>query len=230
MNIEKINSDIEMMNDAKGYKLGWRLLNTKIENITKNNGIFLITINPGTGKGNYLNYDFTLSNENGNSLLHENWKSQLQPQLIKMLRLIYGKITKEESFEQFVERILMGYYIPFRSNDVSSLYKDNDIISLCNSIWRQFIVESITKIKILLCIGKGDVYKPIKSLLSEIGYKCNDEKKYHTGWGETTVNITKYTYNNMEIKVAGFPHLGTFKIFSSVYCMENINRIVENLV
>jgi len=214
MNIEKIEKQIVDEYNSFKYTMGWRLLNTKVNNIKDNNGIFIITINPGTGKGTFSKNGHTLSNEDGNSLLHEKWVSPLQNQLSEMLKLIWERYCPKQDYSSFVESIMQGYFIPFRSRSIKDLEKNSDTMNICIDIWREIILCNLDTMRMVNCIGKKIPYKNICNIIENInGVVIIERKPYKTGWGNIMVEITKYKISNRIISVVGYPHLSQFKLF-----------------
>ncbi|HQO03493.1 MAG TPA: hypothetical protein PLI62_14620 [Spirochaetota bacterium] len=234
MDLNEIVYKIESLYNTRNFSHSWRLLNTKKEIVQKNNGIFIITLNPGTGKGRYKMHDYTLANEHGNSLLHEKWASPLQNQLKLMLKQIHGELKLVINIDDFIESILQGYFIPFRSESVDQLKVDEEILSLSNEIWRYILEINKDTVQLINCIGKIDVYNNIKSVLNDIGMNFIKEEKYKTGWGNYTVDISEYNNNGRIIKVIGYLHLSKFKIFgrpeSAVYLKRIISESVDHII
>lgn len=227
MDLNLIENEINNIYSKGQYSLGWRLLNTKKIRLKENNGVVLITLNPGIGKGNYKNHDYNISNENGNSLIHENWISPIKDQLLFLLKCLWENESSKNSFNDFVDNILQGYFIPFRSCSISELAKDNSILSLSMSIWNCIISDNIDKIRTINCIGKNIPYRNIITIIENMNGELISANDYDTGWGNITVSISKYIMRNRRIiSIIGFPHLAQFKLFGREISKVQMDRIV----
>jgi hypothetical protein len=226
---QELQIEIERKYIELNYQEGWRFLNCYKKNLESNNGIFIITLNPGARKGLDYSKQPVFSSEVGCSFLHEEWKSKTQPQFILFLGLLYKAISPYSNFNDFINSILIGYYIPFRSNNFKGLKNQKESIEFGKACWRKIIEKNIDKMRLLICID-NITSKSIKQIFKEMDLKEKENIKLETGWGKISTNIYRYKSSNKIITLVKFPHLGRFKIFGRKGFELLINKIVDESV
>ncbi|PKL17126.1 MAG: hypothetical protein CVV49_12745 [Spirochaetae bacterium HGW-Spirochaetae-5] len=193
---------------------GWRFIVTSKETLEKNNGIALITLNPG---GSVERKDHsTGSCENGCAYLSEIWAGGSVPgesTLQKQFQLLYREIAyqiKADDYINVMESSLCGYFIPFRSPDIKSLKEKKHCIEFSKNIWTKIL--SARQYKVIICIDRV-TYKNIDKILGEMSYIRIKESDFDTGWGSYKATVSKYKTENGIVTLARFPHLSRFSIF-----------------
>lgn len=225
----------EIINDIKteyaktSNKLGWRFLTTSKKTLIKNNGIYLITLNPGGDKEERAHS--TASCENGCAYLIEKWKnckgtdSPLQNQFKLLFQEIASKLNKK-SYVKLMESSVCGYFIPFRSPNYKELKNKKEAINFSKKLWKKIL--SKRKFKTILCIDRL-TYKTIKKILSEEKYEFLSEQNFHIGWGDYKSVVLKFKKNNKLFTLARFPHFSRFQIFGRAKSKTYIEKILNEL-
>jgi hypothetical protein len=220
---ENIIKDIEHKNIEREENMGWRFLYCSKNNIEVNNGIYLITSNPG---GDSESKDQEKEScEDGNAVLNEKWGNH-QPgnsPLQKQIQELFKEIGLIINFEKILENALSGYFIPFRSPNLNKLKNKNDARDFGKSVW-----EKILKCNcpwLIICIDPT-TYKCLKEILHE-SLDCKDPSvtKYQTGWGNVGAEITEYFKKG--ISIVRFPHLSTYTIFTCEKSKEKSKKILK---
>ena len=140
---KKLESEIEEFYSKNTYTESWRLLNCYKKNIRVNNGIIIITLNPAFREGVDYTNQGNFSSESGFAFQAENAKSKVQPQLMKFLTEMHSKIHKTISLDEFVNAVLVGYFIPIRSGNIKNLKNKNEAISFGKQLWSKIVIEKI---------------------------------------------------------------------------------------
>jgi len=228
----EIINDIETEYKKTSNKLGWRFLTTSKKTLTKNNGIYLITLNPGGSKEERTHS--RASCENGCAYLIEKWKdyksndSHLQNQFKLLFQEVASKLNKK-SYVKLMESSVCGYFIPFRSPNYKELKDKKEVISFSKKLWKKIL--SKRKFKTILCIDRL-TYKTTKKILTEEKYEFLSEQNFNIGWGNYKSVISKFKKNNNLFTLARFPHLSRFPIFgrakSKIYIEKILNEVFKD--
>ena len=223
---QKLQIEIERMYKELDFQEGWRFLNCYQKNLESNNGILIITLNPGTNKDNDYSNQPVFSSEIGCSFLNETWKSKTLPQFKLFLELLYQAIDLGSNLNDFINSILVGYFIPFRSNNFKDLKNRKESIEFGKTCWSKIIEKNINTLRILVCIDNTTL-KSIKQILKDLNLKEKENFKLATGWGQISTDIYRYETSQNIITLVKFPHLGRFKIFGRKSSEDLINKIVD---
>ena len=226
---QEIINDIETEYKKTSNKLGWRFLVTSKKTLDENNGIYLITLNPGGSKEERTHS--TASCENGCAYLTETWKNYKNPDspLQNQFKLLFQEIAAKLNSKDYVavmESSVCGYFIPFRSTNYKELADKKESISLAKDIWNKILSKG--KFKIVMCIDI-QTYNFIKKIIVEDGYKLSTEKNLNTGWGNFKSEVSKFQKNNKVFTLARFPHLSRFSIFGRKESKMHVDKIMDEI-
>lgn len=226
---QEIVNYIETEYNKTSNKLGWRFLVTSKKTLDKNNGIYLITLNPGGSKEERTHS--TASCENGCAYLTERWKnykstvSPLQNQFKFLFQEIATKINAQD-YATVMESSVCGYFIPFRSANYKELRDKKESINTARNIWSKILSKG--KFKIIICID-NQTYNYIKQILTEDNYTLSTEQNLNTGWGNFRAAVSKLKKNNDIFTLARFPHLSRFSIFGRKESKMHVDKIMDEI-
>jgi len=221
--IEKIKIEAK----TNPNKSGWRFLLTSKKTLEKNNGILLITLNPG-GDANRPDHPSD-SCENGCAYLEEPWKgkpkgtSPLQKQIQCLFREIANRLDKD--CKEVLEASVCGYFIPFRSPAFDALAEKDRCIDFSKDLWRNIL--SKLKFRVIFCIDR-ETYKNIREIFISMQYSEAQPSEEPTGWGNYRASITHFEKGNQKVTLVRFPHLSRFSIFDRKESKEAICKIMDN--
>jgi len=209
---------------------GWRFLTTSKSTLEKNNGIALITLNPG---GSVDRKDHSSEScENGCAYLTEIWKGENAPgksKLQEQFQLLYLEIADQINAVDYIkamESSLCGYFIPFRSPSIKLLKEKKNCIEFSKNIWRKIL--SAGQFKVIICIDRV-TYKNIDKILREMDAVKINESELDTGWGNYKATVSKYKIDKGIITLARFPHLSRFSIFGRDAGKKNISKLMSTI-
>ena len=157
--------------------LGWRFLVNSKNTIAKNNGIYLITLNPGGDE--IIPEQGQESCENGSAYLNEVWgnnepgKNPLQIQIQLMFKKISEYLRKSD-YISVLENSVSGYFIPFRSPNIKTLKDKGRIIKFSEKIWKKILLHS-THIKLIIVID-NDALKSMLKIFSDNPFEVISEE------------------------------------------------------
>ena len=220
--VEYINKQYEL----SGNQLGWRFLSMPKERIIKNNGIYLITLNPG---GNKIPADHPISSsENGCAYIIESWNgypigdAPLQKQIQGMFYEI-AFLTKS-NYSEVINQALIGHFIPFRSPSYKELKYKEFSIQVGRKIWQNIITENIPSL--IICIDNV-TFNNIGEILSiDLKFEKIQSSKMPIGWGSYCADVTKWKDgNNRYISMIRFPHPSRFSIFGRIESIGKIRNV-----
>jgi hypothetical protein len=249
MKFDEIVKRIEEKSHELGINAGWRFLYGHETTLTDNNGILLITLNPG-GEEAGENQGQASCN-NGHAILNEVWprrnevekqkngieintkpgESPLQKQLQKMFEIIEDHLGQKR--DEVLTKSLSGYFIPFRSPNWKSFIKKKDIsdeaIEFSKGIWKEILQNQNPRL--IICIDKI-AYKNLKSILVELDYKNSDPETKDTQWStiiKVTCDYIEYKNStNQKLVLIRFPHLSSYKIFSNEISKKVATELLQN--
>ena len=230
MKMEKeLESEIEEFYSKNTYTESWRLLNCKKKNIRVNNGIIIVTLNPAFRKDVDYTNEVNFSSESGFAIQAENARSKVQPQIKKFLTEIHSKIHRVISLDEFVNSVLVGYFIPFRSASIKNLKNKNEAISFGKQLWSKIILQNIDSLQLLVCIDNTTT-RSVLEILSALGFVEKEKTPLPTGWGDYKSDIRRLNYNGKTITLLRLPHLGRFPIFGRKVAENQIEKIVKESI
>ena len=220
LNIENLISDIDNKYKELEQELGWSFLVTSKENLKKNCGIALITLNPGgCEKADSMGYF-----ETGNAYCDEDWfckkgeketrkgQAPLQIQIQELFKKLATKNISYPNYINLMNNSLMGYFIPFRSQSISSLKNANQSREFGKKLWSN-ILENVD-LKLIICIDKN-TYSSINEIICGLKYiKYFESELLPTGWGNINSEVRRYKKENKSITIARLPHLSRYRIFN----------------
>jgi len=207
--------------------IGWRFLASSYERLNKNNGILLITMNPG-GKEIPQNHSVD-SCENGCSYLVESWNGYLpgEAPLQKQVQLLFkdiGEILNENYFN-LINNALIGYYIPFRSPTFKELKNSKNALKIAKNLWTDILFDLIPKV--IITFDK-QTYKDVSEIyLIKFNYKLTKKARISIGWGDYCAEIITIVKSNTKISIIRFPHPSRFAIFGRKQSSNGINMILS---
>jgi hypothetical protein len=176
-----------------GHTLGWRFLTCPEGNIGTAS-VVLVTTNPGGANFEAPRW----SVEEGSAYEIERWKGcapgqeTLQRQVRRMFQVIGVKPDK----------VLSGYFVPFRSQDWDKLPQKSNSIDFGIGLWRK-IFEQIS-VQTVFAFGKG-----ITPYMADI-LGARFHASYLAAWGEQTID--KYLFGSDQ-RLVVLPHLSRFSLF-----------------
>ncbi len=208
-------------------KLGWRFLQTSKKTIEKNNGILLITLNPG---GSVKRIDQpSESCESGCAYLVEPWKgnpagkSPIQKQIQRLFKEIAIRLNIQDC-KEVLEASVCGHFIPFRSPSFNELKEKDRCISFSKKLWTNILSE--IKFQLILSIDR-ETYDNIKQILLSLKYCEVQSSEEPTGWGNYKASITYFEKGDEKVTLVRFPHLSRFSIFGRKESEEAIGKIMD---
>jgi len=223
-----LQQEIKDKYDELGYSQGWRFLNCPEKNLVSNNGIIIITLNPGVGNGIDYKMHSEFSSEAGCSFYYEDWQSPVQDQFKKFLKLLFLEIQPNICYRSFINSVLIGYFIPFRSRKFKDLSPNKKkSIDFGIKIWRKIIEANKDSVRLVVCIDNTTL-RALKEIFSELNIKEEKEiDPLSTGWGKYQANIFHYSYGNKNITLLKLPHLSRFRIFGREIAKNKIDTIMK---
>lgn len=223
---ESIES-IEKESKINPNKLGWRFLLTSKKTLEKNNGILLLTLNPG-GSENRKDHPSD-SFENDSAYFVEIWKkgkpagaSPLQIQIKRLFKEIASRLGKD--CKEILEASVCGYFIPFRSQSFDSLKEKDTCIRVSKNLWKNILSE--IKFQLILSIDR-ETYDNIKQILLSLKYCEVQSSEQPTGWGNYKASITYFEKGDEKVTFVRFPHLSRFSIFGREKSEEAISKLMD---
>ena len=186
---------------------GFKLVYDRWDRIANSKVIFL-SLNPGRApKGVNLEdvYD-----KRGNTYVAELKisKSPINRQFIDLFSLLGVDL----------ETVLAGVYIPFRSNRLKDLSKEQKEEALKFS--RQFWIPLVKNKALIICCG-ADVFKEIHKQL----FSGDVVETIASGWGRTSIKRIVLPTGQI---VIGLPHLSTYKLLSNDACRDVLLKTIKN--
>jgi hypothetical protein len=185
-----------------GHTLGWRFLTCPEGNISTAS-VALVTQNPGGAEFEAPKW----SVEEGSAYEVERWRNKhylprcapgqqnLQQQVKRMFQIMGVKPDK----------VLSGYFVPFRSQGWETLPKDKKPASIRFGIdlWRKVLAQ--TPVQTVIALGKNHCGTYMIDIL---GAKYH--ASYSAAWGEQTID--KYLFGSDQ-RLVVLPHLSRFGLF-----------------
>lgn len=212
------------------FSESWRFLNCAKKNLRRNNGILIITLNPGWRANIDYGNQHKFSSELGCSFLVEQFKSPIREQFIKFLTKLHTEVHSEKSFDEFVNEILLGNFIPIRSGSFKKLTNKKESINLGKELWNQIIKKNIDSLKLLVVIDKVTM-RVVLEIFSAIGLKeIEPPFTLPTGWTGYNAEIIRFKFSEKVITLLRLPHLSHFRIFGRSVAENEINEIVKESV
>jgi hypothetical protein len=202
----KVFLQLKELAQTHQFNDGFKLIYDRWDRIGNSNVIFL-SLNPGRAPLGVNREE--VSDENGNTYVVELsiTKSPINRQFIDLFELLGISLDK----------VLSGVYIPFRSNRLKDLSKDQKNVALEFS--RQFWFPLVREKDIIFCCGL-EVFNEIHKQL----YAGNKVENIPSGWGKTAIKRIATTSGQM---VIGLPHLSTFKLLSNKVCRQVLADIMK---
>jgi hypothetical protein len=217
---------------ASDFDLGWRFLCTAEKTLTENDGIFLITMNPG---GDSINKEHGIEScEDQSAYLNEKWGNNekgehpLQKQIITLFEKLASKLGVN-NHKDLMNKTLCGYFIPYRSAIWANMPKEKQEVGveIGKAIWKPILETSIPRI--IICIDQL-THKNIKGILNDLKYVEKKECNYPTGWGNIKASIARFELGDRKLSVLRLPHLSRFGIFNRPDAEIEIDEIIEELI
>lgn len=223
---EELIQDINTEYSSNANDLGWRFLQSSRKTLEENNGILLITSNPGGSKSS----EPVESCENGCAYISESWRgkpsgtSKLQVQV----QLLFKEIAERleiENYKELIESSVCAHFIPFRSPSLKLLKEQDRSISFSKRLWKKIL--SNLQFRLIICLDKN-TYKNLTVILLELSYKNLETKDYPIAWGNYKASVANFEKGNDRISLLWFPHLSTFSIFGREKSRAAINAILND--
>jgi hypothetical protein len=186
---------------------GFKLIYDQWDRIANSKVIFL-SLNPGRAPEG-VNLE-EVYDKQGNTYVVELKisKSPINRQFIDLFNLL----------EINLDTVLPGVYIPFRSNRLKDLSREQKEAALKFS--RQFWFPLVRNKDLIICCGM-DVFKEIHKEL----FPYEKVETVSSGWGKTS--IKRIVLPNEKI-VIGLPHLSTFKLLSNNKSRDVVLRVIRD--
>lgn len=212
-----------------GYTLGWRFLCVSRKVLTNTVDIALIACNPG---GDRIPPDHpTGSCEHGCAYLVEKWRggprgrAPLQIQVQTLFQALYGMTHLGSSFEDLMERSLIGYFVPFRSRSVSDLPCKEKSFALGKSLWSRILMS--TRPRLVVCIDRYTYRELMHILPSSLDVRLCSSQKMATGWGGYSADLHRFNGPVVRVCLLRLPHLSRFTLFTSTKCRIYVEEIIR---
>lgn len=224
---EELIQDIKTEAAGNANDIGWRFLLTSKNTLEQNNGILLVSLNPG---GDREQPDHpSESCEAGSAYLAESWKSKapgtnkLQVQIQHLFREIATRIGVDD-YKAVLESSVCGHFIPFRSPSFEILKDKNRTIAFSIQLWKKLLTKK--EFRLIICIDKNS-YRTFSEILADNGYNKLAEQAEPIEWGKYTSLISHFKQGEKKTSLVWFPHLSKFAIFGREKSKAAITRIMD---
>lgn len=191
-----------------GHRLGWRFLATPRGTLCSDAKLAFVTLNPG-GDGIDPAHGVE-SCEAGSAYVHESWGgcpagvSPLQRQVRAMFRWLGAD----------PDRVLSGYFIPFRSPSLAALSTPIESFAFGVTLWRRLFASMNPSL--VVCIGKD-----VERGLLAIWGRPVSTNLYPVGWSPQSAALGRYEKRTL----LRLPHLSRFRIFGRPQSAEPLEAI-----
>ena len=196
-----------------GHSLGWRFLATPRSTLSPDAKLAFVTLNPG---GNGVDPSHGVEScEAGSAYVHESWGGGYPPgesALQRQVRVMFQWLGVEP------DRVLSGYFIPFRSPSLAALAAPDESFAFGVAMWKRLLATM--RPLLVVCIGK-DVERGLQAIWGRPVSKT----LHAVGWSRQSAGLSRYPTHTL----LRLPHLSRFRIFGRAASAEPLEAILVEL-
>jgi hypothetical protein len=153
-------------------------------------------------------------------------RSALQVQVLALLDSLRARLRPDVGLTTFSDRVLGGYYVPFRSPSFSALMSPAKSLEFALELWGVILREWTPPV--LVTIDRLGFSGVQRILTRHLSMQITQERAFPTGWGHCSADVVKLESGfRPTTTLIRLPHLSTYKLFSREECQPRLRDLFD---